>query len=95
VARLRELEQQPPEWLSKVVGTCPERSKSSAGVILAWRRAALAVDDYRRSTGYEHPCEAIGFAPRELAERRAYVAAERAITRMAEERDRRKGGIER
>ena len=71
------------------------RSKSSAGVILAWRRAALAIDDYRRAAGFEHPCEAIGFVPRDHEHKRAYIAAERAILRVGDERERRKGGIER
>src|ERR1700754_1979681 len=31
-ARLRELEHEPPEWLTAAIGTKPERSKSSAGV---------------------------------------------------------------
>lgn len=94
-ARLRELEDEPPEWLSGAIGRCPLRSKSSAGVILAWRRAALAIDDYRQTSGYEHPREAIGFVPQDHQRKRAYILAERAISRVGEERERRKGGIER
>ena len=94
-ARLRELEQHPPEWLSTVIGTCPTRLKSSAGVILAWRRAALAIEDYGRITGYENSNEAIAFVPRDHRHKRAYIAAERAILRVGAERERRKGGIER
>ena len=94
-ARLRELEDDPPEWVTKVIGRCPERSKSAAGVILAWRRAALAIEDYRCATGYDHPREAIGFVPRDHEQKRAYIRAERAILRVASERERRHGGIER
>jgi DNA-directed RNA polymerase specialized sigma24 family protein len=94
-ARLRELEDDTPEWLSNVIGRCPHRSKSSAGVILAWRRAALAIDDYRRATGYANPHEAIGFVPRDHQQKRAYIQAERAILRVTAERERRHGGIER
>lgn len=46
-AGLCELEDDPLEWLTKVIGHCPHRSKSAAGVILAWRRTALAIEDYR------------------------------------------------
>ena len=90
-ARLRELEDDSPAWLSNVIGRCPYRSKSSAGVVLAWRRAALAIDDYRRTTGYENPHEAIGFVPRDHKHKRAYILAERAILRVADERERRHG----
>ena len=52
---LRELEDGPPEWLTSTVGKCPARS---AGVVLAWRRAALAIEDYRifpaRADGAAH-----------------------------------------
>lgn len=94
-ARLRELEDEPPEWLWRAIGHCPHRSKSSAGVILAWRRAALAIEDYRRATGYANSHEAIGFVPRDHQKKRAYIQAERAILRVTAERERRHGGIER
>ena len=64
-------------------------------MILAWRRAGLAIDDYRRSSGFENPREAIGFVPRDHEQKRAYIRAERAILRVASERERRHGGIER
>jgi DNA-directed RNA polymerase specialized sigma24 family protein len=90
-ARLRELEDDPPDWLHNVIGRCPQRSKSSAGVILAWRRAALAIEDYRRVSGYENPHDALGFIPRNHDLKRAYVLAERAIVRVTAERERRHG----
>jgi hypothetical protein len=90
-ARLRQLEDDPPDWLRNVIGRCPQRSKSSAGVILAWRRAALAIEDYRRVSGYENPHEALGFVPRDQELKRAYVLAERSILRVTAERERRHG----
>ena len=73
----------------------PARSKSSAGVVLAWRRAALAIDDYRTISCHDSPTEAIGLAPSEPAARRAYVRAQRAIAEVMSERERRHRGIER
>ncbi len=32
---------------TNAIGMRPRRSKSSSGVVLAWRRAALVIDDYR------------------------------------------------
>jgi RNA polymerase sigma factor (sigma-70 family) len=49
--RLRELETAPPEWLLSAVGRPPwgrDRRQSFATQLLVWRRAALAIDDYRR-----------------------------------------------
>src|SRR5215217_792750 len=39
-ARLRELEDAPPEWLVEAVGRPPARGKNASASILAWRRAA-------------------------------------------------------
>ena len=94
-ARLRELEDDPPEWLTSAIGRCPARSKSSVGVVLAWRRAALAIEDYRTVSCHESPTEAIGLAPSEPAARRSYVRAQRAIGEVSNERERRHYGIER
>jgi DNA-directed RNA polymerase specialized sigma24 family protein len=44
--RLDELEQDPPLWLRRAIGKRPAMKSERA--VLAWRRAALAVDDYRR-----------------------------------------------
>ncbi len=82
-ARLRELEDDPPAWLTNAVGTRPGRSKSSSGVVLAWRRAALVIDDYRRVGCHSAPEDAIGLMPAEPAARRAYQRAERAIGEVA------------
>jgi DNA-directed RNA polymerase specialized sigma24 family protein len=94
-ARLRELEDDPPAWLTSAIGRCPARSKSSAGVVLAWRRAALAIEDYRTISCHDSPTEAIGLAPSEPAARRAYARAQRAMGEVSNERERRHHGIER
>jgi hypothetical protein len=43
-ARLAELEEDPPRWLVRAIGRRPAMTAEPAAV-LAWRRAALAVDD--------------------------------------------------
>jgi DNA-directed RNA polymerase specialized sigma24 family protein len=92
-ARLRELEDDPPAWLKNAIGTRPGRSKSSSGVVLAWRRAALVLDDYRRASGNRSATDAIGAIPIDPAARRAYQRAERAIKEVADERWRRGHGL--
>jgi DNA-directed RNA polymerase specialized sigma24 family protein len=90
-ARLRELEDAPPVWLTNAIGTRPGRSKSSSGVVLAWRRAVLVIDDYRRVCGHHSATDPIGPTPIEPAARRLHQHAERAIAEVAAERDRRSG----
>ena len=63
--------------------------------ILAWRRAALAIDDYRTAHGYDSREDAIGDRPSKGAQLREYQRVEREITRVGEERSRRKYGRER
>jgi hypothetical protein len=92
-ARLRELEDDPPAWLKNAIGTRPGRSKSSSGVVLAWRRAALVLDDYRHESGYRSATDAIGAIPIDPVARRAYQRAERAIKEVADERWRRGHGL--
>jgi hypothetical protein len=71
----------------------PGRSKSSSGVVLAWRRAARVIDDYRSAYGHASPTDAIGPAPIEPAARRTHQRAEGAITEVADERLRRSKGM--
>jgi DNA-directed RNA polymerase specialized sigma24 family protein len=92
-ARLRELEDDPPAWLADAVGTPPTRSKSASASVLAWRRAALAIDDYRRVQGYDSPTDAIGAAPTEPAARRCFERAQRTIEESRYERVRRHKGL--
>jgi RNA polymerase sigma factor (sigma-70 family) len=49
VARLHELEDEPPKWLTKYIG----RSPAHPAARLAWRRAALVLDDLRTQIGEE------------------------------------------
>jgi len=54
--RLRELEQHPPEWLIAKIGPSVKLSRKVSGRSeqrRQWRRAALALDDYRRAAGAE------------------------------------------
>jgi DNA-directed RNA polymerase specialized sigma24 family protein len=83
--RLRALEQQPPKWLVKVVGRVPWRSEN-AGALLAWRRAALAVDDYRREHAPDFDGEHLGRRPDDERAARAYDLAYRAVVRSRESR---------
>ena len=94
-ARLRELEENPPEWLTKAVGRRPGRTKSDSAIVLSWRRAALVIDDFRQSHGWSSRTDAIGAIPIDPAARRSYQRAERAIADVAEARERRKSGAQR
>ena len=91
-ARLRELEDDPPEWLKNALNSRPARSKSDGALILAWRRAALAIDDYRSQHGYASATDGIGPTPLDPAARRSHQRAEHAITAVEEERMLRKHG---
>ena len=50
VDRLHELERDAPEWLVAHIGRPPaiDTHRSAGTALQAWRRAALAIDDYRR-----------------------------------------------
>ena len=54
--RLYDLERDPPPWLLEALGRVPtshDRRASAATRLLGWRRAALAIDDYRRLSGFQ------------------------------------------
>jgi RNA polymerase sigma factor (sigma-70 family) len=89
-ARLRELEDDPPEWLVGAIGRRPGRSKSSSGVVLASRRAALALDDYQRARGNGRDIPAIG-GEGDADTRQCHERAQRAIEHLRAERGRRHG----
>src|SRR4051794_21380333 len=91
-ARLHELETNPPEWLREGIGRVPTINKSSSRAILAWRRAAIAIDNYRTEHGWNHEALAIGPTPIQPAARRAHDRVQRAITQVREERVIRKEG---
>ena len=91
-ARLRELEDAPPDWLVESVGRPPARGKNASASILAWRRAALAIDDYRHDHAWTSPYEGLGPKPTDnLIARRAHERAQLAIERVSVERARRRG----
>jgi DNA-directed RNA polymerase specialized sigma24 family protein len=90
-ARLRELELEPPEWLVESIGKQPALGKTSAASVLAWRRAALAIDDYRGDFSWNSTTDGLGPRPDDPTSRRAYDSAERAIAQFHRERMRRRG----
>jgi DNA-directed RNA polymerase specialized sigma24 family protein len=52
--RLWQLETQTPAWLTGRIGKVPRHSRRTSGTTearRAWRRAAIALDDYRTATG--------------------------------------------
>jgi DNA-directed RNA polymerase specialized sigma24 family protein len=85
--RLRELETNPPGWLKAAIGRAPGRNRSAEAALL-WRRAALAIDDYRREHGPHLKDEPLGDRPIEPRAARSYDLADRAIARVREARER-------
>jgi hypothetical protein len=95
-ARLRELEVEPPEWLVEAIGRAPTFNKSSAKPVLAWRRAALAIDDYRNESGWHSKEVGVGPTPIRPEARSAHERAQRAIQQLSAVRALRRGhGFER
>jgi RNA polymerase sigma factor (sigma-70 family) len=83
--RLRELEDGPPRWLVAEIGQIPRskgRRESNATRTLYWRRAALAIDDYRAMTGFDDDQRALGDRPAGGAAQRAFDVATRAVEAM-------------
>jgi DNA-directed RNA polymerase specialized sigma24 family protein len=83
--RMRELEAQPRKWLVNVIGRMP-RDIERPHAMLAWRRAALAIDDYRRDHGTEFRDDGLGRRPADPSAGRAYDLACRAAARAQEAR---------
>jgi RNA polymerase sigma factor (sigma-70 family) len=77
VARLQELEREPPRWLVRVIGRPPGAVRTTT--LLAWRRAAIALDDYRQHLGGVAPSRGLGPRPKPLELGRAYDRALAAI----------------
>jgi DNA-directed RNA polymerase specialized sigma24 family protein len=53
--RLEQLERRPPSWLTERIGRPPSRGRrniSQSATRRAWRRAALALDDFRAAGGF-------------------------------------------
>lgn len=88
VARLAELEREPPQWLTQIVGRPPRAMDPR--VVLAWRRAALAVEDYRTTTG-THLRDGLGPRPLDLGAAALFDRAEDLVDRLREARQRERG----
>jgi hypothetical protein len=84
--RLRELEEHPPKWLTAAIGRPPGKLVP-AQVVLPWRRAALAIDDYRREHGAHLADDVLGERPTEPRAARSFDLAERAMSRAREARE--------
>jgi RNA polymerase sigma factor (sigma-70 family) len=82
-ARLRELETDPPLWLTNAIGRSGA-DRSPSALVLAWRRTALLIDDYRQRSGHRSAIDAIGPAPIDREARYAHRHAERAIQEIIE-----------
>jgi RNA polymerase sigma factor (sigma-70 family) len=86
-ARLQELEASPPRWLKTAIGRSPGKWVSTQ-ITLPWRRAALAIDDYRREHGaHLRSDEPLGSRPTDPRAARSFDLAERAIRRAREARE--------
>jgi conjugative relaxase-like TrwC/TraI family protein len=72
------LEQDQPGHLREELGPVPENTRGRR----AWRQAAAAVEDYRRSFGITDPEQALGPAPREPVQRAAWRHARQAVARV-------------
>jgi hypothetical protein len=72
------LEQDQPGYLRGELGPVPESTRGRR----AWRQAAVAIEDYRRSYQITDPEQALGRAPREPIQRAAWQHVSHAITRV-------------
>jgi AAA domain len=72
------LEHDQPAYLRGELGPVPESTRGRR----AWRQAAAAAEDYRRSYHITDPEQALGRVPREPAQRAAWHEARQAITRV-------------
>jgi RNA polymerase sigma factor (sigma-70 family) len=94
-ARLDELERDAPRWLTAAIGPRPKVTYDTPA-LLAWRRAALAIDDYRRQYGHGLDDEPLGERPADREAARAFDLAAASIERVRAARSpRRRHGIER
>ena len=67
-----------PRYLRGELGPVPESTRGRR----AWRQAAAAIEDYRRTYHITDPEQALGRMPREPAQRAAWQHARQAITRV-------------
>jgi hypothetical protein len=76
-ARGLALEHDQPTYLREELGPVPESTRGRR----AWRQAAAAMEDYRRTYGITDPEQALGRVPREPAQRAAWQHTRQAIAR--------------
>jgi hypothetical protein len=85
------LEQEQPEWLVDRIGPLPGHKRGNlAGESVkrrAWRRAALALDDYRAALGSEELPELPTTPPKDPSLRAIVDRALRAVTELHLGRD--------
>jgi RNA polymerase sigma factor (sigma-70 family) len=87
--RLRELESSLPAWLTREIGRPPRGQggrQAHATRLLDWRRAALAIEDYRQLTGFDSQVRALGARPRDEPYAQAFDTAQRAVDTVAQQR---------
>jgi hypothetical protein len=89
--RLWELERDQPRWLTSRIGRVPQstrRSASQSEKRRAWRRAALALDDYRTAIGPRRFDEAAEVSPADPDHARLHGLARRAVDNLTHVRGR-------
>ena len=89
--RLWELERDQPRWLTSRIGRVPQstrRSASQSEKRRAWRRAALALDDYRTAIGRRRFDEAAEVPPADPDHARLHGLARRAVDNLTHVRGR-------
>jgi hypothetical protein len=77
-ARGLAAEHEPPAYLRQELGPLPESTRGRR----AWRQAAAAIEDYRRSHQVTDPDHALGRVPHDPGQRVAWQHARQAITRV-------------
>jgi RNA polymerase sigma factor (sigma-70 family) len=83
--RLDQLERDTPKWLSAAIGPRPGKT-ANGRALLAWRRAALVIDDYRREFGAGLGNTPLGERPATPEAARAFDLAAAAVRRVLESR---------
>jgi RNA polymerase sigma factor (sigma-70 family) len=95
--RLANLERDAPLWLIECIGSPPRPNRriGGEGALLAWRRAALAIDDYRRDHDPELGRLSGAEPPQGEAAARAWALARTAAERAQRHRQCRTRDLER
>ena len=92
--RLWELERDQPSWLTDRIGRSPRSSRRNVAMTekrRAWRRAALALDDYRTALGSGRFNEMADSRPADEQLGKYHDAARRAVDELAHARGRSMG----